>query len=93
MAFGMTNIMTFSKSRYYEVYFWRENLDETSRSPISYCGEGTVSSKQYSTEKKVYFKQRLVESMIKGFLEYTALIITSEEIKSIICRFQRASKE
>ena len=55
--------------------------------------EGTVSSKQYSTEKKVYFKQRLVESMIKGFLEYTALIITSEEIKSIICRFQRASKE
>ena len=36
MAFGMTNIMTFSKSRYLKVYFWRENLDETSTSPISY---------------------------------------------------------
>ena len=30
--------MAFSKSRYFKVYFWREKLDETSRSHISYCG-------------------------------------------------------
>ena len=37
MAFGVTNIMAFSKNRYFKVYFWRENLDETNRCPISYC--------------------------------------------------------
>ena len=35
MAFGMKNIMAFSKGRYLKVYFWRENLDKTSRSPIT----------------------------------------------------------
>ena len=39
MAFGMTNIIAFTKSRYFKVYFWRENLDETSRTPIRYCAE------------------------------------------------------
>ena len=37
VAFGMTNIMTFSKSGYFKVYFWQENLEKTSRSSISYC--------------------------------------------------------
>ena len=38
MAFGITNIKAISKIRYFKVYFWRENLDETRRCPISYCG-------------------------------------------------------
>ena len=38
MAKGITNIMAFSESRYFKICFWREKLDETSRSPISYCG-------------------------------------------------------
>ena len=37
MAFGVTNIMAFLKNGYFKVNFWRENLDETSRSPITYC--------------------------------------------------------
>ena len=37
MAFGIKIIMEYLKSRHFKVYFWRENLDETNRSPISYC--------------------------------------------------------
>ena len=37
MGYGITHIMASSKSRYFKVYFWWEKLDETSRSPRSYC--------------------------------------------------------
>ena len=36
--------MAFSKSRYFKVYFWREKLDETIKSHISYSEQVTKKS-------------------------------------------------
>ena len=46
IQFVMTNIVAFSESRYFKVYFWREKLDETRRSARSYCAMVTFSTVQ-----------------------------------------------